>query len=775
MKKVLSFVLVLTLVLGSFSMVFAADANATTKLSDIAGNTNEQAITVVNDLGIVTGYPDGTFKSGNSVTRAEFAAMITRALAIPESALAGYTATTFKDTTGYGWAVPYLAFCESKGIMLGDGNGNAMPGKTITVNEAMTMILRALGLTNNSAFLVGSWPANYVTVAKNEGLYDDVAALSTVDRGSAAQIIYNALTVEGFAVNTDGETKRTTASLLNALNCTSHDELVRYNDDSLISLTQYVGAWATVYRNDDGEIVAVDMISEFLTGDFNAKGTEFEGDDDVTYNVDAFTSAAGITNAAIFADTYANNAAVGHKTDVTIAAEVTGKTITKLYSVATWTVDAYDQAPADVQDEIKDDEKLLGIDFKLDKSKKIDLTKFSLLGASDLSKIKEDDVVYVYAYDNNPANEIVKIEVGTKTVEGKITKVYTDDSTTYYVINGDSYAFAAEFGGTVPVAGDAGTATLNYAGDIYKWEADTATSENYAVVTGKYQQNGRDDTIVLLDKSGNEKEYVVKDSAKASAAAFTTKGALVTFGLDKNGKLDEITDVTVTTPALCNNVKVSKDGSVIGTTIVKKSVVVFVVDGSDYSVGKIADIDTDDPVTLSAIAVDTKGKISALLIGDNYLGNDASYGIITKSDATGLNADGDKVQLLDVFVDGKAMKDVVTDDLNETATASTGALLKIEINSDGVITKVSAHGLTEGDVVDETAATVSAIDGKVITCTDNNSSSSYRLADNVVLYVWNSDDEEWQIKSTLSSLRKKHVTLYDTDDDTTGFDVVLAY
>ena len=61
MKKVLSFVLVLTLVLGSFSMVFAADANATAKLSDIAGNTNEQAITVVNDLGIVTGYPDGTF------------------------------------------------------------------------------------------------------------------------------------------------------------------------------------------------------------------------------------------------------------------------------------------------------------------------------------------------------------------------------------------------------------------------------------------------------------------------------------------------------------------------------------------------------------------------------------------------------------------------------------------------------------------------------------------------------------------------------------------
>ena len=77
MKKVLSFVLVLTLVLGSFSMVFAAPAH--TALSDVAGTANEQAITVVNDLGIVEGYTDGTFKPDNNVTRAEFAKMLVSA------------------------------------------------------------------------------------------------------------------------------------------------------------------------------------------------------------------------------------------------------------------------------------------------------------------------------------------------------------------------------------------------------------------------------------------------------------------------------------------------------------------------------------------------------------------------------------------------------------------------------------------------------------------------------------------------------------------------
>ncbi|MEL7657019.1 MAG: S-layer homology domain-containing protein, partial [Bacillota bacterium] len=129
MRKVLSFVLVLSLVLGSFSMAFAATPATSAGLSDIAGNANEAAIQVSYDLGIVTGNPDGTYLPTKAVTRAEFAAMITRALAIPDSALAGYTSTTFKDTTGYGWAVPYLAFCQSKGILLGDGAGNVMPGR----------------------------------------------------------------------------------------------------------------------------------------------------------------------------------------------------------------------------------------------------------------------------------------------------------------------------------------------------------------------------------------------------------------------------------------------------------------------------------------------------------------------------------------------------------------------------------------------------------------------------------------------------------------------
>ena len=74
MRKVLSFVLVLALVLGSFSMAFAATTATSGGLTDIAGNANEDAITVANDLGIITGYDDGTYKPDQAVNRAEFAA-----------------------------------------------------------------------------------------------------------------------------------------------------------------------------------------------------------------------------------------------------------------------------------------------------------------------------------------------------------------------------------------------------------------------------------------------------------------------------------------------------------------------------------------------------------------------------------------------------------------------------------------------------------------------------------------------------------------------------
>jgi hypothetical protein len=87
MRKLIMTVLALALILGSISVASAASGKV--KLTDIDENANEEAIQVAYDLGIVTGTPEGSYEPEKAVNRSEFAALIVRALAVPDSALCG--------------------------------------------------------------------------------------------------------------------------------------------------------------------------------------------------------------------------------------------------------------------------------------------------------------------------------------------------------------------------------------------------------------------------------------------------------------------------------------------------------------------------------------------------------------------------------------------------------------------------------------------------------------------------------------------------------------
>ena len=76
MKKVLSWVLVLALVLGSFSMAFAGDTDNASNMKDAAQIKNVEAVDVMVATGIIGGYPDGNYYPEKTVTRAEMAKMI---------------------------------------------------------------------------------------------------------------------------------------------------------------------------------------------------------------------------------------------------------------------------------------------------------------------------------------------------------------------------------------------------------------------------------------------------------------------------------------------------------------------------------------------------------------------------------------------------------------------------------------------------------------------------------------------------------------------------
>ncbi len=150
MRKVLSFVLVLSLVLGSFGFAFAAP------LSDVVGQDCEEAVNVLTELGVVQGYPDGTFKPAQVVTRAEMAVIVVSALGLEDYAVG---TANFSDMAGH-WSNGYVAYAASLGIIAGYPDGTFKPNQIVSYDEAAKMLVAALGYTPDS--LVGTWPANYV-------------------------------------------------------------------------------------------------------------------------------------------------------------------------------------------------------------------------------------------------------------------------------------------------------------------------------------------------------------------------------------------------------------------------------------------------------------------------------------------------------------------------------------------------------------------------------------------------------------------------------------
>lgn len=108
MKKLFSAVIALTILISAMNVnVFASNI----EFSDTAGHWAENAINKWTDKGIISGYPDETFKPDNPVTRAELAKILTLAFDLQPSEFV----YTEKDLSENDWYYNYL-LCAGKYI-----------------------------------------------------------------------------------------------------------------------------------------------------------------------------------------------------------------------------------------------------------------------------------------------------------------------------------------------------------------------------------------------------------------------------------------------------------------------------------------------------------------------------------------------------------------------------------------------------------------------------------------------------------------------------------
>lgn len=164
-KKYLSkLLLTLTLVIIC-SATFFTKAKAFTDVNP--STKSAEAITELSGLGIISGYPDGTFRPNNKITRAELAAIMGKAFKYEDaSALHSYV-----DVPSKSWFYDYVMRVSNAGIMNGTGMNHFKPNADITHNELMKMSVSQLG-KDKFAQELGAWPTGYAKAAKIIGVAD---------------------------------------------------------------------------------------------------------------------------------------------------------------------------------------------------------------------------------------------------------------------------------------------------------------------------------------------------------------------------------------------------------------------------------------------------------------------------------------------------------------------------------------------------------------------------------------------------------------------------
>lgn len=119
--------------------VRAENLTKTNRYSDVAATSwYNTAVSTLSSMGIITGYPDGTFRPNAAITRAEFAAIAARFDNDGDK-----TAAKFSDIATH-WAKDEISIAYNNGWITGYPDGTFGPQRDITRAETMTLVNRVL-------------------------------------------------------------------------------------------------------------------------------------------------------------------------------------------------------------------------------------------------------------------------------------------------------------------------------------------------------------------------------------------------------------------------------------------------------------------------------------------------------------------------------------------------------------------------------------------------------------------------------------------------------
>jgi hypothetical protein len=191
LKKLLALVVACVMVFGmvaSAAVVDFPDVAVTAKYAE--------AVKVLSALNIINGDDKGNFNPDQNVTRAEMAKILCAMMS--KNSSFGQAESGFADVTAAHWASGYVKYAKGLGYINGYDATTFGPEDNVTYEQAIKLIVAALGRTYE-ADENGGYPAGYMMVAADNKITDKVAitdATAPAKRSDIALLVFNALTVK---------------------------------------------------------------------------------------------------------------------------------------------------------------------------------------------------------------------------------------------------------------------------------------------------------------------------------------------------------------------------------------------------------------------------------------------------------------------------------------------------------------------------------------------------------------------------------------------------
>ncbi len=145
--------------------------NVTEQVTEAVTKSEENTVEQTDDVQYIQGYPDGSFKPSKSLTRAEATVVLANILNIQPTE--DNYETKFSDVKPQQWFYNYVSALTEKGIINGYPDGTFRPNDKITRAEMVTLVVKALGLNGEyaSSFsdISNSWAKDAIAIASAKG------------------------------------------------------------------------------------------------------------------------------------------------------------------------------------------------------------------------------------------------------------------------------------------------------------------------------------------------------------------------------------------------------------------------------------------------------------------------------------------------------------------------------------------------------------------------------------------------------------------------------